>query len=50
MKARNPIGYMASPGRGGKGTTEHTGKFVRGPNKGRVGHAKGGKVKRGRRY
>lgn len=46
---RNPIGYMASHGRGGKGTTERNGKFVGGPSKGRVGHAKGGRVKRGRR-
>lgn len=45
---RNPAAFMASKMRGGKGTTETTGKFVRGPKSGRVGHGRGGRVRRGR--
>lgn len=45
---RNPAAFMATTARGGKGTTERNGKFVRGPKSGRKGHGRGGKMGRGR--
>ena len=45
---RNGIGHMQSASMPSRMTTERTGKFVRGPRKGRVGKAGAGRVKRGR--
>ena len=43
---RNGIGHHLAPGRHTRRTSEKPGWMEKGPNKGRVGRAKGGRVKR----
>jgi hypothetical protein len=45
---RNGIGHHLNVGRSSRRTSERNGKFVHGPAKGRMGKAKGGRVKRSR--
>jgi hypothetical protein len=45
---RNGIGHMQNKNLSSRRTLERNGRGVRGPARGKMGHGRGGRVKRGR--